>query len=418
MEKKSLLENKKFLIVISVLVSFILWLIISTGVDTVTDQIISKVPVTINTNSGIVSDLGLSVIEGGDATVDIVVSGNRSVIGGVTAGDIGVTASLSGVSGAGTYDLSLTTSKKSAKSFDIVSVSPSKITVKFDRFISKTIPVVCEVTGEYNIPDEFLQDSVYADPAEITITGPENDIGNIESAFVSVGLVGEFDVTQSVSGEIQLRDRNGDIVKYDANEIKMSDRDAKVIVPIHEVKELPLYFEYTSVPDYFDPQKLTYTMSRGTIKVEGEQSELEKYSDLFIGYINVGEIGLENSSFTFTAELPKGLGLMDNSDTVTVDFDLTDYAETTFYVRQLNLINVPSGFKATSNTFQTAVKMIGPKDVILNLSADDIVIQVDMSKRDINQTGQYRMTADVILPGGQDAWAEGTYALAVTVKKA
>ena len=144
---------------------------------------------------------------------------------------------------------------------------------------------------------------------------------------------------------------------------------------------------------------------------------MEKYSQLLLGYIDVRDITLENSSFTLPVELPEGIINLDNIDTVRVDFDLENYIETTFYTSQINIINVPKGYKVTSNAYQLAVKIIGPADVVNAISAKDIIAQVDLSTREITQTGQYRVQADVFLPGGQLAWAEGSYSVTVTVKK-
>ena len=47
----------------------------------------------------------------------------------------------------------------------------------------------------------------------------------------------------------------------------------------------------------------------------------------------------------------------------------------------------------------------------------DIVVQVDLSTREITQTGQYRINAEVFLPGGENAWAIGSYSITVTVKE-
>ena len=51
------------------------------------------------------------------------------------------------------------------------------------------------------------------------------------------------------------------------------------------------------------------------------------------------------------------------------------------------------------------------------LSAKDIVVEADLSTREITQTGQYRIQAEVFLPGGENAWAIGPYSITITVKE-
>ena len=83
----------------------------------------------------------------------------------------------------------------------------------------------------------------------------------------------------------------------------------------------------------------------------------------------------------------------------------------------INIINIPEGYKATSNVNKLTVTVIGPEDVLKGLSANDMIVEVDLSTREIKQTGQYKVQADVILPGGQFAWAKGTQLIAVTIKE-
>lgn len=415
-EKSGFLSNKKVLAAISFITATVVWLIISVVLRPTGETTIRDVGVNVNVQSGVLADMGLSAIEGGESTVDITISGTRSVIGGISAEDISVTPSLSGVSGAGTYELNLTASNVSGKNFEVVSIYPEKITVKFDKYADKTIKVNYMLTGEYSIPDDYLQDTVYVSPAEITVTGPERDIAEIESAIVYGSLEGEHSSTVSILGEISLVDGNGNTINYNRNEIKTSNASATIFVPIYKVEELPIYFEYTNVPEYFDTEMLKYVLSKTTLKVEGEEADLDKYSNILLGYVDIRNISLENYEYEFTAELPEKISSLDGNEIVKAEFDLTDYVETTFYTSNIKVVNVPKGYNVTSNAKQLAVKMIGPKDVINSLSAKDITVQVDLSTRDITQTGQYRIQADVFLPSGQFAWAQGNYTVTVTVK--
>ena len=102
---------------------------------------------------------------------------------------------------------------------------------------------------------------------------------------------------------------------------------------------------------------------------------------------------------------------------VEITFDLEGYTEMSFNATQISIINVPQGYRVTSNASKVAVSIVGPEEVINNLSAKDIVVEIDMSTREITQTGQYRVYADVFLPGGENAWATGLYSITVTAKK-
>lgn len=416
-QKTPLLKNKKLLFAISVVISLLFWLYISVAVRTSGETTIESVGVNINVQSGILGQMGLSVIEGGETTVKVVVSGSRTVIGGVTAEDISIAPSLSGVSGAGKYDLKLIPTNVSSKNFEIVSVIPETVSVKFDKYVDKPIKIDYEIEGEYNIPDEFLQEQIFVEPSEVVITGPEKDIYDIEKAVVKVEMSGDYIDTQKISGKIILTDADKNPVSYNEKEITLSVDEAFVCVPIHEIKVLPVRFSFTNVPKGLDVSNLEYTLSMDSLKVEGESDVLRKYSDIFIGYVDYKEIDTEQTSFYFDIDLPEGLSSLEDEDYIRIDFNLDDYTEASFNLSNINIINVPEGYKATSNVNKFAVNIIGPESVLKELSANDMIVEVDLSSREIKQTGQYKIQADVILPSGQFAWAKGTQLIAVTIKE-
>ncbi|MBR3952895.1 MAG: hypothetical protein IKJ82_04710 [Oscillospiraceae bacterium] len=410
-------KDKRIVFAISLVVSFIFWLTVSLVLRPSGEIVVSGVGVNVNVQSGLLAELGLSAIEGSESTVDVVISGSRSVIGGVSAEDISVTPSLSGVTGAGVYELDLRAINNTSKDFEIVGVNPSSITVKFDKYVDKTVELKYEINGEYNIPDEYVQEEIYTDPRHIVITGPEKDIEGIAGALVSVELSGEYSETIEALGEVVLVDEDGNPVDYNRNEISTDINFAKVIIPIHRTARLPISFGFINIPENFDVSNLSYTLSVTDILVEGQSNIIEKYSDIFLGYVDMRDITPENPVASFDIELPEGLSLQDHLDEVNIFFDLEGYAETTFNVSQINIINVPQGYKVTSNASKVAVTLIGPEEVLNELSNKDIVVQVDLSTREITQTGQYRIYAEVMLPGGQNAWATGLYSVTVTVKE-
>lgn len=409
-------KDKRIVFALSILLSFVLWLVVSLFLRPTGEIVISGVGVNVNVQSGILGELGLSAIEGAERTVDVTISGQRSVIGGISAEDISISPSLSGVTGAGIFELELRASNNSSKEFEIVNISPSTIIVKFDKYIDKIISVEYIINGEYNIPDEYIQEEIFTDPKEIVITGPEIDISTIDRAIVEVELNGDFESTFSVAGELVLVDKDGEPVAYNPEKVTLSDYTATVNVPVHKMAKMPISFDYINVPAFFDTSKIRYSLSTDSIIVEGEDYYINKYSEFFVGYVDMSLISLDNPSFRFNVILPEGLTIQDYVDEVNIDFDLEGYVEREFNVTQINIINDPKEYKVTSNAQKISVKLIGPEDVIDSLSAKDIVVEVDMSTREISQTGQYRVRANVFLPGGENAWAIGDYSVTITAK--
>jgi len=121
----AIFKDKRIVFLISLLLSFLLWMTVSLVLRPTGEVVVSGVGVNVNVQSGILGELGLSAIEGAESTVNVTISGSRSVIGGVSAEDISISPSLSGVSGAGSYELDLRAINTSSKDFEIVNISPS-----------------------------------------------------------------------------------------------------------------------------------------------------------------------------------------------------------------------------------------------------------------------------------------------------
>lgn len=410
-------KDKRIVFVISLMVSFAIWLVVSLVIRPTGEVVVQGVGVNVNVQSGVLAELGLSAIEGSENTVNVTISGSRSVIGGVSAEDISITPSLSGVSGAGIYELDLRAINNSSKDFEIVGINPSTMVVKFDKYVDKTVKLEYVINGEYNIPDEFIQEEIYVDPVSVVVTGPEKDLEKIESAVVEVSLTGDYSETIAAVGEIILVDKDGDVVDYNKNEITIDAEAATVYIPVHKTAVLPLTFDYINVPKYFDMENINYTLSAVDILVEGEDHVIDRYKDIFLGYVDIRNITLDNPSVTLPINLPDGLKTDSYDEEVIINFDLAGYVETTFNVTQINIINVPKNYKVTANTSKVQVTVIGPEEVVNSLSANDIVVEVDLSTREFSQTGQYRIQANVFLPGEENAWAIGTYSITITVKE-
>lgn len=411
-----LMHNKTFLVILSLLSAVIIWFTVVTVVSDEGMHTIQGVPVNINVQAGVLGQMGLNPIEGGETTVEAVVFGSRRVIGGVSVEDITVTASLAGVSGAGTYELSLVANNSSDKDFEILSISPASMTVKFDRFVDKTFYPEYELTGDYSIPDGYLLESISTSPDEIVVSGPEKDVANISKIIAFAEFSGILEQTTSSEAVLHFMDKNNEEININPEQIKLSEDNTKVIMSLLRTKPLNARFEYMNVPKSFPVEQLKSKMSIDSIYVAGPTNVVGNYEDLLTGYIDISEITPENKSFSFDVNLPESFINTENVEYVQVDFDLEGYVERDYYVRNIVVMNVPVSYDLNVLSQQITVKMVGPEEVLDNLTAGDIVAEIDISDRTI-KTGQYMTPVKISVPNGALAWAVGDYNTAVIVRE-
>ena len=92
---KNWFNSKTFNVIFSLVAAVVVWSIVITMVDTQTTQTVRHVPFSIDTNSGILAQLGLSTVGDVPEEVTVTVSGSRYVVGNLKPEDIEVTANLS-----------------------------------------------------------------------------------------------------------------------------------------------------------------------------------------------------------------------------------------------------------------------------------------------------------------------------------
>ncbi len=408
------LKNKKVLAAIAFAVALLGWFLVATLISPTGDVTVQGVGVNIDTQAGLIGEMGLNAIDGGETTVDVVIRGSRNIIGGISAEDISVTASLSGVTGAGIYDLDLIATNTSSEDFEIVSISPQAMKVRFDRLVDKEIPVSYVLEGEYEVPEDYLQEDVVLSEKTITVTGPEEDIESIAGAVATVQVEGTLTQTTTIAAPLTLVDADGKTISVDLTQVSVSSESIDVTFPMLKTEKLNFRFEFLNVPDGFNTDSLTYTLSADSITVAAPVESVNKYSDIFLGYIDMRNITKGTSTFLFEVDLPDGFVNIENVNFVEVNFDLATYVEQTFYTKNFITTTIPVSYNVKINARQLEVMLIGPEEVLQKLSSDDIVVEVDLSDRDV-VAGQYLVAFRVVLPNNEDVWAEGSYSGAVTV---
>lgn len=104
---KKLFENNRFVLIFSVLVAILCWITVGMTEASYISQSIGGVPVKLELKDDELRAIGLSAVGTVDTLVDVMVEGNRTVVGSLTSEDFNITVSLSGITEPDTYSLTL-----------------------------------------------------------------------------------------------------------------------------------------------------------------------------------------------------------------------------------------------------------------------------------------------------------------------
>ena len=410
----SLWQNNTFFKVISVVIACIIWIVVAMNMKTDIPREIKEVPVTMDNQTSFITRMGLTIIGDESLFVDVTIEGQRLVVGSIKPEDIAVSVDLGSVNGAGNFSLPLVAENVSGKDFAISSISPSTVNLKFDRMVTKKFNVDVKMEGLV-VPEEgYLMEEAVVSPTQVSVTGPDTDIAKIAKCVVSVDHEGSLTKTTAFTSDIVLLDKDGN--KIETSGLTMDVKQAEVTVPILKTVDLPVKVEFLNAPTNLDLEELEYAVSNETVTVAGPVDEIDKYSEITLGYIDFKALDLE-SNFTFDVELPENFINVAHTETVTVTFDWTDMVAKEFTVTNLSLVNVPSDYDARLLTDRvTKVKIIGPAQVLETMTADDLVGQIDLSKRSV-ETGQFKTAVTISAPSKNLVWVVGDYTAVVVISE-
>ena len=411
---RNLFSNDRAVLVLSLLLAVICWFVVALSVDTEANVAVENVPVNLVSQSSVLNSLDLHAIDADNLEVDVHIRGERLVVGSVEKEDIRIIADLSRVSGPGTIEIPLTAVNNTNQDFDIVNVSPATLTVKFDRLLTKSLPVTANITG-LTVDEDYVVENETVSPATVTVSGPEIDVDKVASCVVNIEVDGKLEKPTTYQSDIILLDSSGEPIE--STFITVDTTIAEVVVPVKKIEVLPLVVEFVNVPTGFPMDELSYSLSNSSIKVAGNPDVLSRYREINLGYIDMKALDF-SENYEFDISLPSGFTNIDHLQTVEVTFDEINVDEGLFTISNFLVKNRPASYEVSVTTTRlTNVRILGDKDILATLSADDIIAEIDLSERNI-QPGQFSVPLKIYMPTKGFVWAVGDYTAIINVKEA
>ena len=312
---------------------------------------------------------GLSVISYETKKVTVTIQGNRSSIGSLSADDLVASAVVENVTSAGEKYLKINViSKKSDVKFDVTSVSPSTMAVMFDKIDTR----------------EF----------ELSVEAPNVIVNNEQ----------ELDTAYTFhSSEVVLYDKNES--KIDTKNITFNTNDFTIDIPVYMQKKLDLSYDLRYAPANFDADSLSLEMNVNTINVASPNTELEKINTWNIGSIPLYDIDWDFNK-SFELEIPENYKNLSNISTVTVKLNTDGLAKKTVTVNDISILNAPTNYNCTVNSYGLVFDIIGPEEDIAEITEKDILVSVDLLKYTV-QSSNFTADATISFPNYDKVWAVG-----------
>ena len=404
------LHNDKWMMLVSLVIAFIIWLMVVYGPGTHEERVISGVPITVNLNEYVVNEYNLRIVDGANATASVKVSGTRSEIASLTAQDITVTADAGQISKEGAYVLPLRAT--SSGNYSIVSVTG-------DDGVNNTVTITCDVWREQNFtvkimmpklsvsdPEKFQFGTPALSGAAVTgntvvVAGPRTDINRIarvEAIIAEEEVISETTILEA------------DLVAYDEDDVRVEsvsfllaeDGKVDVTVPVLVYRKVELTPTLKHVPSGYKDTKDLVTVTPSEIEMWCLPTEEEDYikniQELLVW--DFDRISLDGLIKEVVIGGEDGVRLTNGTEKVTMKLNLDNLYLRTLDIpltaENLRVSNLPAGLACTPVQKRlTGVKLCGPADALDRIKVEDILLNIELENL---SAGKQSVVARLTLP--------------------
>ncbi|MGN0620371.1 MAG: YbbR-like domain-containing protein [Porcipelethomonas sp.] len=410
------LNNNLAIVIYAVIVSIILWFVISITIYPTTPKTFSNVPIDIDITGTSAESNGLSVIKSSADKVNVTIKGNRSSIGNLKAEDLTARAVVENVNSAGEKNLKINvTCKDSGVNFEVTEIKPSTVTVMFDKISTIEFDVDVEapnITAAENL--DIDKEDFKCTPPVMEITGPSTQLDNIQKVSVLVDNKQTLDSAYTFhSSNVILYDKNDS--KIDSSDITFDTTDFTIDIPVYMKRELALGYDIKYAPSNFDISSIGLEMNVESIILASPNTEIEKLDSWNVGSIPLYDIDLDFNK-QFEIEVPENYKNLSNISNVNVTLNTDGLAKKTVTVNDITVVNAPSDYDCTVNTYGLVFDIIGPEEDIEQITEKDIIVTVDLLKYNI-QSSNFTADATISFPNYNKVWAVGLQKVSVSAEK-
>lgn len=402
--------NNKFVLVLSLLLSFVLWIAMASTDTEHHPRLISNVPIVITLSDSAQKD-GLKVFsptENDKATVSI--KGNSMIVNQIKPTDLQVVApNASTITTPGTYTFDMSVQKTGTLTdFDAAPVSPSQMIISVDRYKEKTFTIHDDITYKdgYQADPSFFVGTPTLSNDTVTVSGPEKEVSQVNKVSVQYEIGETLTETKFFTVNLVMFDANGNPIA--TKNLKLSEDKVDVTIPVLAREVLPLSVSFTNKPSGLDFTPSQIEIEPKTIEVAGPKEILQNMKNITLAPLDFSDVSPSNNVFETDVTLPSTCKNLSNVPKAKVTLDLNGYSTKELSVTNFSVKNLSPDKSASVYTRNLTVTVVGPESEISKLTADSLAAQIDMSGKE-NFIGHTEMPVTIQVSNAGRSWVYGQY---------
>lgn len=382
---RKIYKSNTFLIIFSVLCAMMLWSVLVAADGTLTrEKVFTDVELTmtgadtLKTNGYIVVDDAQSVLP----TVRLTVEVTQSNYSRATAANFSPRVDVSKIRATGEQTVEITFG--SSVYGKVISCEPSSVTLNIERYISSNrIPVVVETEG--TLKEGLWMETPSLDPTYIAVSGPRSVVNSIKRVVTKfdLGLLNGDSVTQRNAVPFVLEDAEGNPV--DTSLLRTTYQSilidtVTVETDVYPQKTLPIDITGAYTGEPAEGYEVTgVTVQPDTVLVAADAGVLEQMSAAVLDApIDITDATTSQSVTVRIKKLTDAQNMSIGEALVRIEID-EKQRERTFKNVPILITGVQETQPVKLSSKSAHVTLSGPYHFIENLTADDIILSVDLT---------------------------------------
>ena len=411
--------NNLGLKVLSLLVSCLIWLVVTNTNDPESTQVYKNVPITIKNQDTITNaNKTFTVVDGVDK-INVYVTARKSIRAALNSGSFTVKADMENYNEAlGTVPLEISCEDARIRQEDL-RIIPSSLKINMEDKVEQNFGVAVVTTGKADKGYELGKTTIVSGDT-IRIAGPQSLINIIGKVTILLDIT-NMNTDSTNLYPIRIEDKNGaaltegqmsNLELKDSNGVSLQNNSAEVRTEIWKVyNDIPLKANVTGeVAPGFKVSSIT--LSPQTINLVATEEAIDELGGELTLKDDISVEGLTETQ-DYTVDLNDTLNQYDSirletdiSSAITVHVGIDEVGSKTFQMPISDIImhNIPADKKlifSPADTISISVKTTDDTESgDIDIALDDITAEIDLKSCEIN--GSYTLPVEITLPQGYE----------------
>ena len=373
---------------LSLALATLLWLLVVNYEDPTITRPISDIKVEQRNTAAITSQNKAIEYKSGQ-TVDIIVSGRRSIIDKLSRDDISAYADLRNVSITGAVDIEFNV----RDGVDVIYKSPADMRIAWEDIIKVQKEIQYYFSGD--VAEGYVALAPELTPNRLQISGPESKVNLVSSVILPVTISGaESDLTLYITPQLL------DGSKNDVQDVAADIEKVQVRVPIQKMKSVDVVFSQSGEPD--EGYALTKAeIDVTSLAVRGYAKYLDVFNQIVIDDILLtGKTEKTTINIDLANYLPDGVFVNDQSSMATLQITIEPVVDKDVRVGTENVAvnNIPEGFEFNfAEETEIVLKLEGVQKALDLVTIEELLATVNLTQ---TEAGTYEVPLEYSLPEG------------------